>query len=547
MQYHVPFLAMILLFTGMANSQSLAAEAALTAQALVEAAVKAAGGAERLPRLFRWQETWFAGEDKTAKPREAFLVPPHAWYQDGKNIAVGDADRLEKTYLVWAWSLVPLLDPDSTLTLLPAQTHAGRTVQGVRLARASQPDIDLFFDSETRRLAVIYWRKYRIEFSGWREVDGFTFPAQAAVRHLEGRLHLRTEIQQFENLNHLLDPVWKGAIVYNESTVLLQETADGPLVGRLASPAIELLSVRDANRTRSYDLAKEVQLQKAGATLQLPATSPAARIQISELFPPTDSPASYKHRVNHPEQSLLYGPGRWFHDHQLEVTYRRQPPKWQTEPPLFAGDQLPRTIARLRKGEAVTVGISGDSISAGGDASGLNAVAPRLPPFPDLLAARLQQVYRSPITLKNRAVGGWSIANGVGDIDALLAEKPQLIVIAYGMNDVGRRNPAWFREQTHQLIQRVRTVDPTIEMILVSPMLGHKEWIHTPREMFFQYRDELKSLTEPGIALADVTAIWQELLQTKHDLDLTGNGLNHPNDFGHRLYAQALLALLVKE
>jgi len=33
------------------------------------------------------------------------------------------------------------------------------------------------------------------------------------------------------------------------------------------------------------------------------------------------------------------------------------------------------------------------------------------------------------------------------------------------------------------------------------------------------------------------------MLEHKHDFDLTGNGLNHPNDFGHRLYAQTLLSL----
>jgi hypothetical protein len=27
--------------------------------------------------------------------------------------------------------------------------------------------------------------------------------------------------------------------------------------------------------------------------------------------------------------------------------------------------------------------------------------------------------------------------------------------------------------------------------------------------------------------------------------DLTGNGLNHPNDFGHRLYAQGVLELIL--
>ena len=45
-------------------------------------------------------------------------------------------------------------------------------------------------------------------------------------------------------------------------------------------------------------------------------------------------------------------------------------------------------------------------------------------------------------------------------------------------------------------------------------------------------------------SLADMTALWQDLLMRKHDVDLTGNGVNHPNDFGHRLYAQVILALL---
>ncbi len=75
-------------------------------------------------------------------------------------------------------------------------------------------------------------------------------------------------------------------------------------------------------------------------------------------------------------------------------------------------------------------------------------------------------------------------------------------------------------------------------------MLGNPQWVHTPREMFAVYRDQLKSLVEPGVAVADLTWVWELLLRRKHDLDLSGNGLNHPNDFGHRLYAQALLQLL---
>jgi lysophospholipase L1-like esterase len=158
--------------------------------------------------------------------------------------------------------------------------------------------------------------------------------------------------------------------------------------------------------------------------------------------------------------------------------------------------------------------------------------------------AQLRVLSDSDVRLVNRAVSGWSIANGVADLDKLLAEKPDLLIVAYGMNDVGRRDPQWYFDQTKLLIDNARKADPEIEILLVSTMLGNGEWVHTPRDMFEVYRDELKKLVQPGVALADVTQVWTEMLRQKPDFDLTGNGLNHPNDFGHRLYAQALLQVL---
>ncbi len=48
-----------------------------------------------------------------------------------------------------------------------------------------------------------------------------------------------------------------------------------------------------------------------------------------------------------------------------------------------------------------------------------------------------------------------------------------------------------------------------------------------------------------GAVLADVTSLWRDVLTRKGVYALTGNGVNHPNDFGHRLYAQVILSLLV--
>jgi acyl-CoA thioesterase-1 len=113
------------------------------------------------------------------------------------------------------------------------------------------------------------------------------------------------------------------------------------------------------------------------------------------------------------------------------------------------------------------------------------------------------------------------------------------------MNDVGGRDPKAFRANIESMLRRIREASPTTEVILVAPMTGNPDWMATPPEMFPLYRDALASLEGPGVILADLTSIWLRLMERKRHIDLTGNGVNHPNDYGHRVYAQAILALLV--
>ena len=174
------------------------------AQELAEAAVKAAGGADKLPKIVHWKETFY-GADPKAKgtEREAYLAFPSSWYQSGKDIAAGDADRTEKAYLVWVWTLAPLLEKDSKLKVLPAAKLGDKTIHGLRLTRDKQKDIDLYFHDKTHRLARIDWRAYRIDFDDWKVADGFSYPAKSYVRYTDGNLRLRTEFQLFEILKEL--------------------------------------------------------------------------------------------------------------------------------------------------------------------------------------------------------------------------------------------------------------------------------------------------------------------------------------------------------
>ena len=99
-------------------------------------------------------------------------------------------------------------------------------------------------------------------------------------------------------------------------------------------------------------------------------------------------------------------------------------------------------------------------------------------------------------------------------------------------------------EQREGVIAKIRERLPDVEFILVASMLGNPDWTTLHPELFPEYRDALASLCGPGIALADLTSIWTGFLESKQYWDLTGNGVNHPNDFGHRVYAQVISTLV---
>lgn len=361
--------------------------------------------------------------------------------------------------------------------------------------------------------------------------------------HPIGYAQEKTQLAQVDET--LLAPIWSGDTVYGESAVLFQDQEDGAYVVRLAFPIHKLLTVQTSNRDVNIPL-DQIEFEVGGRELRIPASLKLNGLVRDKIYLPAESPGSYRHRVGHPDQWMLYGPGRWFHDRQIEITYERKKFEWTNATPSYAAKFLPKTIAKLKTGQSLAIGVSGDSITTGLDASALADAAPNQPGYVDLVAQELRRKTSAEINVDNRGVAGWSVATGLNDLSKLLEGKPDLVFIAYGMNDVGRRDPDWYGKTIDQMLEQIHKTLPEAEVILISTMVGNAEWVHTPREMFEPYRDQLAKRVRPGVALADVTAVWLELLKNKHDLDLTGNGLNHPNDFGHRLYAQTILALLTQ-
>lgn len=345
---------------------------------------------------------------------------------------------------------------------------------------------------------------------------------------------------------HLQEPLWSSKTIHGESVLFLQTDKAAPPNARLLLPIEKVIKVSRADGTQTFEEGKDYILHAAEGRLELPAGSRILSLNADELFPPAGAPRSIDHKAEDPTRSVLFDNGHWFHDHQVEVTYEPAEP-WKGYRPERADKYLPRTLAKLNRGEPLTIGVSGDSITCGANASGVTSVPPKQPGYAQLVADSLQHTFGSKVSLFNRAEGGWRVENGLTDLPKLLETKPDLLILAYGMNHVGGRDAEGFRKLTGTMIDHIREANADIEIILVAPMHGNHRWVHTPAGEFPLHRDVIASFVGPGIAMADLTTLWGQMLERKRDSDLTGNGVNHPNDFGHRLYAQTILGLLSKK
>lgn len=341
-----------------------------------------------------------------------------------------------------------------------------------------------------------------------------------------------------------LRPFWRFPTMEGESVLFIKSEADRRPRGSLLFEPTRILSVRSSSGEVTYKEGRDYVWKPSTKEIWLPSGSQIVFKTVQNLRRPA---GSQRHALTHRDGKgeILFGGGHEYHDMQTVVTYTYKLDAWAGVKPAFAGDQLPRTINKLKEKTPLTITLLGDSISTGCNASGWAKVAPFQPPYQDLLVMNLKATYGAKVTLKNFSVGGTDTAWGLATIGKVIDARPDLVILAFGMNDSARRPAREYQANIRSMVDAVRTAQPNAEFILVSPMLGNRDWTRLRHELFPQYRDALAELVRPGIVLADMTSIWTELLKHKRDWDLTGNGVNHPNDFGHRVYAQVLSALLI--
>lgn len=239
---------------------------------------------------------------------------------------------------------------------------------------------------------------------------------------------------------------------------------------------------------------------------------------------------------------LLFSAKDFFAQNQVEIDYQTAERNFPELPQLESG-QLPRFCSRLKPGNKLSVTLIGDSISEGYNATKYLNVPPFNPTYIEHFADELSARTGAEISVRNAAVNGTGTEHAFTIRERWLDEPCDLLVIAYGMNDYARLTPEKFQENVCRIMAEKKAVHPETEFLLLTSMTGNPQWCHTPEGCETPFAEKVKALSAETVAIADVRALWRKLLERKDFYDLSGNGVNHPNDYGHRVYATVLTAL----
>lgn len=250
-------------------------------------------------------------------------------------------------------------------------------------------------------------------------------------------------------------------------------------------------------------------------------------------------------------RNLRFDAGDLFARCQIEIDYQAVSIDYSVNLVSQTG-RLPRFRELVKRpGASCRITWLGDSISEGYNASGYLRKPPFQPAFAELSAEALQEAAGVKVELRNRGLNGANSSYPLSDPELFRGDHPDLLVIAFGMNDLlCDGGVAKYLDNIAEIIRLNREVSPETEYLLATPMTGNPMRNSTKLELTAAFAEGLRRFAAEcpeDTALADLTAVWCKFMERKDFFDLTGNGVNHPNDCGHRILAWGILNVLLPD
>jgi len=362
------------------------------------------------------------------------------------------------------------------------------------------------------------------------------------------------------DMDRLLTPVWEGSTVYRESFMPVAPAGQEVRVPLLYK-AETIVEVMDAQITIRYEEGKDYRLEDG--VLVIPTDSAIKGMTMEEYYPAEYIEGNIFWKRGGGYQ--YFAEGNFFHQKQFVVTYTHSG-SWGGPLPEASLAKLPRLKAKLEAGEPVKVLFYGDSITTGANSSGMTGIEPFQPDWCQMVMEGLKKRWPEvSFESVNTAVGGTLSQWGLEEAPTrAAAHKPDLAILAFGMNDGSLSvSKEAYQANMRGIMDVISAEKPDAEFILIATTIPNEETLlmrSRPRaegedptcedhRSFNNGRHDeflpmLEALKGEHVALTDMTTMHHYLLSIKPFRDMTGNNVNHPNDFLARMYAQTVLGTL---
>ena len=351
-------------------------------------------------------------------------------------------------------------------------------------------------------------------------------------------------------LDKYMNPIWQTTEMYDEGGVVVGETGE---IRLLRKPVANSVVVRSVHFEETYR--EGIDYIVDGNIIRRISTGNMPYFKYEEYYfdepylgsqlkcDPAKAEITYEG-----EKYLYYSEGAAGVKNYVMISYRTTDPYTQFTP---TGDSSAQNfINKIKTEKEATIMFYGDSITEGSCASGTafgGNANPYLPRWGELVCEWLDQNYTAKINYLNRAQGGWTTKQGLDNFDegenrvGPHLDKIDMLFIAFGANDPVISDET-YKQQITGMVDKYLSAQPDGSIVLVSPFVFNQQ---TSNWFKAEYAASGKS---SKISVAKVYSFFNGVCETgKRSRDYLGNNINHPNDYGVRMYAQVALKTICGE
>ena len=336
---------------------------------------------------------------------------------------------------------------------------------------------------------------------------------------------------------------WENDIVFNESFFPVEER-DGSIAPiNLMYDVDRVVSVKNSYLNLEYTYGEDYYIED-GKLILTPENSMLV-YRYDQIYADTQKNSTFREMIDGGYATC--GQQMMFFTGYCNITYTPAN-EWGGVVPESKGYLLPKTTAKLNTpGETLRIMSIGDSLAGGANASISNGTPPYADIWRDMVPKALQIKYPDvDIVYDTIAQGGATASLAIEKMYSLLSFRPDLVFIEFGTNECMNGESPWasggYIDTLNQAIASINQSLPDCEIVLVAPIISHP--IFFPTDWFYAYADALYSIEREGVAVADSTSLYQFAMSEKRYIDMTGDHLCHPSDFGTRLFVHTILKAL---